>query len=845
MDLERVKTIAEWPQPTSYHDIQVFLGFCNFYRRFIHRYSEITAPLTELLKGSVKGKKPGAVTLVGDADQAFRRLLQAFQEAPVLRHFDPARPIRLETDASAVARAAILSQPDDEGRFHPVAFSSAKFKGAETRYGTPDQEMLAIVEAFKHWRHYLEGSNHPVEVLSDHLNLRSFMNQPRFNGRQARWCMYLSPFDFEIRHQPGKKNPADAPSRRPDYEPPAEPNVWFPSLQNKMTKAGVFMILTGQGNVAEQQANEKGLSDWLADQPPLLPDPVALAGEVFAEDDKAAADSDDGPENAHEEEAPVDERVVVLSSLIPRAVARRCVPSTVPAIIQAAEDPFSELVRLVQRLQESDPEVEAKKEALCSGRPSPDHAWTCDATKMLRFKGRLWVPPEASVKAEILRRYHDDPLAGHFGVRRTEDLIQRHFHWKGMHAEIQEYVRSCAVCQRVVVKRHRPYGEMAALPAPTRPYSEVTMDFIVGLPPTLCGLEDVDSIFVVVDRYTRMAKFFPVASTINAAELACLFHSSIDLNYGAPEGVVSDRGSIFTSEFWSELAYQTRTKQRLSTAFHPQTDGQTERMNQGLEQYLRSYTDDNQLNWPALLPTAQYAINNALNTSIGTSPFRALMGFDPEIRQRVEDDAAGGGVPAVAQRLEKLKAVREKLEAHARKASETQAKYYNDRHQPKRYCRGDLVMLSAQNLSLKLPSRKLAPRFIGPFKVLDRIGTQAYRLALPEKYDIHNVFHVSLLEPFTARPGEEMPEMTMPDLEADQEQWAVEEIRGDKIKDGTQFYFVKWEGWPAEYNQWVPEEDLSADRLLQAYLKKKAKSAGKRKTPAAVKKKRGRPKKTA
>ena len=110
---------------------------------------------------------------------------------------------------------------------------------------------------------------------------------------------------------------------------------------------------------------------------------------MFAEDDKAAADSDDGPENAHEEEAPVDERVVVLSSLIPRAVARRCVPSTVPAFIQAAEDPFSELVRLVQRLQESDPEVEAKKEALCSGRPSPDHAWTCDATKMLRFKSRL------------------------------------------------------------------------------------------------------------------------------------------------------------------------------------------------------------------------------------------------------------------------------------------------------------------------------------------------------------------------------------------------------------------------------------------------------------------------
>ncbi|RYC80447.1 hypothetical protein BFJ63_vAg16669 [Fusarium oxysporum f. sp. narcissi] len=168
MDPERIRTIVEWPEPTTYREIQVFLGFCNFYRRFIYGYSKVTAPLTALLKGSQKGRKPGSVRLDDRERQAFRALIAEFGKAPVLRHFDPERHIRVETDALEYAMAGILSQPDNEGRYHPVAFWSRKFNGPELNYGTPDQEMMAIVESFKHWRHYLEGSLKQVEVLSDH-----------------------------------------------------------------------------------------------------------------------------------------------------------------------------------------------------------------------------------------------------------------------------------------------------------------------------------------------------------------------------------------------------------------------------------------------------------------------------------------------------------------------------------------------------------------------------------------------------------------------------------------------------------------------------------------------------
>ena len=183
------------------------------------------------------------------------------------------------------------------------------------------------------------------------------------------------------------------------------------------------------------------------------------------------------------------------------------------------------------------------------------------------------------IKAEILRHFHDDPLAGHFGVNRTEELIQRQFHWKNMRKEIQEYVRLCAICQRIVSKRHKPYGQLESLSLPSRPWSEISMDFITGIPEARFGLHSVDCIFVVVDRYTHIVKFFTVSITINAAELAHLFYNEIELKFGALKSIVSDRGPIFTSSFWGELAHFTGIKLCLFTAFHPQIDSQTKRIN--------------------------------------------------------------------------------------------------------------------------------------------------------------------------------------------------------------------------------------------------------------------------
>jgi hypothetical protein len=210
MDPDRIATIVEWPAPKSVHDLQVFLGFANFYRRFIEGYSRVILPLTNLLRKSTKFQ------WTNNVDEAFVWLKTMFTTAPILRHFDPDLPVTLHADSSGAALSGIISQPHD-GNLHPVAFWSRKCLPAECNYDIHDREMLAIVESMKHWRHYLEGAKFPVQILSDHKNLEVFMTTKILNRRQARWAEFLAGYDFVLGHIPGAKNPADGPSRRPDY----------------------------------------------------------------------------------------------------------------------------------------------------------------------------------------------------------------------------------------------------------------------------------------------------------------------------------------------------------------------------------------------------------------------------------------------------------------------------------------------------------------------------------------------------------------------------------------------------------------------------------------------------
>ena len=226
MDPRKTKAIAEWPTPKSVHDIQVFLGFCNFYRRFIRNYSVLTQPLTQLLKKDVTFSWSDTLS------NALNSIKSAFQSPEMLLHPDETKPFVVETDASDYGVGGILSQYDENNEMHPVAFYSRSLNPAERNYEIYDKELLAIFACFKEWRHFLQGGMHQVTVLTDHKNLQYFMTTKQLTRRQARWSLFFSEFDFVLTYRPGTHSGApDLLSRRADYVTDSEPTNFIQMIK--------------------------------------------------------------------------------------------------------------------------------------------------------------------------------------------------------------------------------------------------------------------------------------------------------------------------------------------------------------------------------------------------------------------------------------------------------------------------------------------------------------------------------------------------------------------------------------------------------------------------------------
>jgi len=350
--------------------------------------------------------------------------------------------------------------------------------------------------------------------------------------------------------------------------------------------------------------------------------------------------------------------------------------------------------------------------------------------------------------------HHDDPLAGHYGVTKTLELLLHNYYFPGIHAYVKKYVSSCDLCSRGKMPWHLKHGELAPLPAPSGPWKGLSCDFITDLPLS----KGYDSIFVIGDRLTKMFHYVPCTKTTTAPDFAKMLLDHVIRLHGIPDSIVSDRGSIFTSQFWTALSAFLNLKKRLSTAFHPQTDGQTERTNQTVEQYLRIYCNYQQDNWSQLLSLAEFSYNNAQHTSIGCSPFYANYGFNPRFTIEVHQFEKHP-VPAAQEMAERLKNIHEDLTELIKVTQNQQAKYYDAKHKRVEYKVGDKVWLLSSNIRTQRPSNKLDWKCLGPYPITERIGTQAYRLQLPPSLKAHPVCHVSLLDRYTESdiPGRSQP----------------------------------------------------------------------------------------
>ncbi|KPM33905.1 hypothetical protein AK830_g12666, partial [Neonectria ditissima] len=827
MEPSKVRAIAEWPPLKSVKEIQVFQGFCNFYRKFIPKYSSITAPLTALLKNN---KRQEEFDLGAEGEEAFQKLKEAFCSATILRHWDPLK----------------------RTRWRPVAYMSRKLTETEQRWGIGQQELLAVIESLEHWSHYLLGLSEKFLLLTDHQALKGVIAAPArdLRGRLARWVYRLAPFDFDIEHRPGKLNPADGLSRRPDYmEGEAKYDDVLPTLAAKLkiveglppdvrrmiaelkgktetAKAYIQAVRASLTGPARREAEQKGATSprdllWIQKDQRNPTQEASISAVTRAQ--KQAGATEERSESAQREMATEGSQedstgagIVDPEQYIPRHVMRELMEGETALLSQ----PSPRLEELVRGLQANDQfcQQQSAKVRRAAGKTGDYYH---DQQGTLFFKGRLVIPAQEALRIEILRRHHDDPRAGHMGTAKTLELVSRKFHWNRIGEDVADYTTRCQLCQGVRSPRHKPYGHLQSLPLPAHPFQEISMDFITGLPNSArADGEEYDAILVIVCRMTKYAMFLPCKKTITAAQLAQLLHEHVECKFGSPEGIVSDRDKLLTSQFWKELMIERATRRRLSTAYHPQTDGQTERTNQTVGKYLRIFAGKAPQRWAAQLPEAEFAYNNSQHSSIGVSPMQALYGYHPRVVEYVPQHSRTT-VQGVTERIETLRRVRAEARACWEQAVESQAKNYNKRHIEQEYKVGQIVGLSTRNFRFK--HRKLAPKFIR-VAIAERIGKQAYRVHLPKQYRrMHDVFPVSLIEPWhEARGKTDERSETLPELEEEEDEWEIEEIVADKKVDQETFYLVKWMGWPVEYNTWEPTVHLeNATKAVQQYHRQK------------------------
>ncbi|RVW13442.1 Transposon Tf2-2 polyprotein [Vitis vinifera] len=364
--------------------------------------------------------------------------------------------------------------------------------------------------------------------------------------------------------------------------------------------------------------------------------------------------------------------------------------------------------------------------------------------RLLFYKGRLYIPASKELREQILYLLHSSPQGGHSSFHKTLHRAKSEFYWEGMRKEVRRFIKECDICQQNKSENIHPAGLLQPLPIPTKVWTDISLDFIEGLP----NSESYSVIMVVVDRLSKYAHFIPISHPYTASKIAQVFLANIFKLHGLPNSTVTDRDPTFTSTFWKELFKLQGTTLKFSSAYHPQTDGQTEIVNKMVEQYLRCFSGDKPKGWVKWLPLAEWWYNTNIHASTKLSPFESVYGYPPP--KLIPYTPGTTQLQEVENTLKTRDEIIRILRTNLQLAQDRMKKFADIKRTARSFNIGDLVYLRLQPYKqqsvVQRRNLKLSPRFYGPYRVLEKIGTVAYRLELPPEAKIHPVFHVSCLK---------------------------------------------------------------------------------------------------
>ena len=706
---DKVEAILSIPAPTKVKQLRSFLGMIGYYRKFIRNFAVIAKPLYDLTKKDVP------YNWSEECDSAFNELKQKMLSNDVLAFPNFKKPFILATDASITGVGACLSQ-EVNGVLKPIGFAGRGLTSAERNYTTTEQECLAVIWAIQHFRVYLEGQ--AFELHTDHNALRYILTSRDPRGRIARWVTFLQQFTYTVKHVKGKENVVPDALSRQDYEytrtkadeaidaypdlsaihkqSKCTPNstdkrtVTFDSQTDKLSydsnKPVKDLLHTG-ANFGDKitpvwgEVKTKAPSKVNARRNKLRPTLTNKATKTMQEIDLSR-------ENIRKEQMRDPESKVIIKYL------------TLGVLPDSDTDARSILLRQEDYIMIDDLLF---------------HIFTPTGSKP-SAQAQLVIPQ--NLKVHFLRLHHDSELGAHVGNNKMLSIMRLKYYWIGMTRDIREYVLSCPKCQEVKSTTGAIVPPLTMREITPHPFHTLVIDTVGPLPKS-SGFEHL---VCVTDQYSKFVIAWPVRN-LTAISLVRKFHEKIICVWGAPRRLVSDNGSAFASALFEELCKMYNIKHSLSCAYHPQTQGQTERAQKSVVTLLRAFVDVKQTNWVQYLPSVVWAINSTESQAIGTSPFMLVFGRLPLSPADISLPDPFDAPQTVREHYLEILAKQEVASAYAEQQLaeyKQKMKEYFDKNKAtdKQVHEGDTVYVYQPKLKTRKTKKKLQAKYHGPYTVV-------------------------------------------------------------------------------------------------------------------------------